>query len=121
MALQFANCQFGLLGDLCVCNNSELAYLFSWGLPQQLHTRDSPRDCLQVLEENVEALGEGSTVVGAALAPVALAEKGSTVNFVGDKDQYWGFRVLPDEKLEPGMTVHKVPTKSLADVKVWFQ
>ena len=56
--------------------------------------------------------------MGAAVAPVELAEKGSTVNFVGAKDQYWGFRVLPDEDLKPGMTVHKVTTKSLADIKV---
>ena len=73
---------------------------------------------MQILEENVAGLGKGSTVVGAAVAPVALAEKGSTVNFVGAKDQYWGFRVLPDDKITTGMTVHKVPTKSLADIKV---
>lgn len=73
---------------------------------------------LQILEENLADLGDGVTVVGAALAPQNLAEEGGTVNFVGKEENYWGFRVLPDDALTPNMTVHKVPTKSLADVKV---
>ena len=71
-----------------------------------------------MLEENVRGLGDGVRVVGAALAPQQLAMQGQAVNFVGKKDDFWGFRVLPEEDLTPDMTVHKVPTKSLADVKV---
>lgn len=71
---------------------------------------------LQILEENVAVLGNGVKTVGAALAPQHLA--GSSVNFVGRQDQYWGFRVLPDDQLKPDMLVHKVPTKSLNDIKV---
>lgn len=70
---------------------------------------------LEILEENVAVLGDGIKTVGAALAPQHLA--GSSVNFVGRKDQYWGFRVLPDDQLKPDMLVHKVPTKSLNDIK----
>jgi hypothetical protein len=71
---------------------------------------------MQIIEENVAGLGDGVTVVGAALAPEALS--GKTVNFVGQEDKYWAFHVLPDSELTPNMMVMKVPTKSLSDIQV---
>jgi hypothetical protein len=71
---------------------------------------------MQIIEENVAGLGDGVTVVGAALAPKALS--GKTVNFVGQEDKYWAFHVLPDSELTPNMMVMKVPTKSLSDIQV---
>lgn len=58
-------------------------------------------------------------VIPAALVPESVARDGQSVNFAAEStEQYWAFRVVPDEDIIDGMEVHKVPTLSLADVQV---
>lgn len=74
---------------------------------------------MQILEKNVEILGESVKVVPGALVTEGLARKGVTVNLAAPlKEQYWAFRVIPDEQVKDEMDVHKVPTYSLSDILV---
>ena len=74
---------------------------------------------VQILERNVQILGDLVKVVPAALVTEGLARKGVTVNFAAaNKQEYWAFRVIPDEEVTNDMDVHRVPTYSLADIQV---
>lgn len=76
------------------------------------------RCALQVLTENLATFKSTATAVGVALVTEEVAASGGTVNFAAEKEQYWGFHVVADEEIFPNMTVHKVPTRSLSQIRV---
>lgn len=71
-----------------------------------------------MLTQNLAMFNSTATPVGFALVPEDVAATGETVNFAAEKDQFWGFHVVGNEEIFPNMTVHRVPTRSLSQIRV---
>lgn len=74
---------------------------------------------MQILTENLAAFNATATAVGVALVTEEVAASGGTVSFAAEKDQFWGFHIVPDNAVfSSNVTVHKVPTRSLSQIRV---
>jgi FkbM family methyltransferase len=74
---------------------------------------------INILRNNVKALGPVATVIPKAIVSHALAEAGHVLNFTGDSNQYWGFRVDHTSHWDsPSRVTHQVESISLPMIEV---
>jgi hypothetical protein len=78
---------------------------------------------LQVAEQNLKVLGSSVRTVYGAIVQSTTAKEKDTLQFTGEKNQYWGYRVAhPEEEGTPSNTselvTFDVPTKTLKQLRV---
>jgi FkbM family methyltransferase len=74
---------------------------------------------INVLRGNVKALGPVVTVIPKAIVSDTLAKSGHVLNFTGDSNQYWAFRVDHTSKWDsPTRVTHQVESISLPMIQV---
>lgn len=74
----------------------------------------------ELLQDNIHNWSDTITTVKSAIVAHDVAQSGATMNFTGDSNQYWGFRVehKGSENKKATRVVHTVPTTSLPMLKV---
>lgn len=74
---------------------------------------------IKVLQDNTAPLGDVVTVVPRAIVAHDLAKSGHVLNFTGDSNQYWGFRVDHTNTWDaPTRVTQQVKSTSLPMIRV---